>query len=276
VPVVKSGVMNILVAGKHGSLIDTIILVHLDGGTGTIDMVSIPRDLYYNGRKINHYAMMYGMKEFADVVSEISGYRVDKYLMIDMYAFIDVVDLIGGIDIHLDSAVVDPSYKTLDNGVWGTMHYEPGDYHLGGTEALRLARSRHTSSDFARSERQQNILKALKNKASGLGFGDSATVYDILQTVLNKTESNISLQEAISYYFKYQSYKIGESAVMASWNVLEVPDYITGEDCRAKIAAAEAAGEEKPGCEDQLQAYTLLPREDNWDLIKWFVRQTFE
>lgn len=267
---------NILIAGKHGSLVDTMIFAHIDEEKGTIRMVSVPRDLHYNGRKINAFAHYYGMPELKKVLSEITGYELDKYILIDMYAFIDVIDLIGGIDIHLDSPVIDPTYRTVDNGKEGTLHYEPGDYHLGGKEALRLARTRHTSSDFARAERQQKILEALQNKARNFGFGDADTIYEIAKTVLNKTETDIGLDEAISYYFRYQNYKIMSNDVMSSGNVLYVPPYITTENCQKMIEVAEAAGQEKPGCENENHAYTLLPLNNNWNVIKWFFKQKFE
>ena len=283
-PVHGEGTFNILVAGKHGSLIDTMILVHLDEGERTIDMISIPRDLYYNGRKINHYVMNYGMDEFKRVLGDITGYELDKFILIDMYAFIDVVDLIGGIDLYLDQAVIDPTYKTLDDGVWGTLHYEPGAYHMNGREALRLARTRHTSSDFARSERQQKILAAIQKKARSFGFGDAGTLYDIVKTVLKKTETDISVSEAIQYYFRYQSFEINSSHVISSGNILYVPEYVSTEQCGEMIAEWEAAGGpdgvaeagERPDCENALNAYTLLPRDDNWKLIKWYFREIFD
>lgn len=267
---------NILIAGKNGSLVDTMIFAHIDDQNGTIRMVSVPRDLYYNGRKINAFAHYYGMAELKKVLGEITGYELDKYILIDMYAFIEVIDLIGGIDIRLDSPVIDPTYRTVDNGKEGTLHYEPGDYHLGGKEALRLARTRHTSSDFARAERQQKILEALQNKARNFGFGDADTIYEIAKTVLNKTETDIDLDEAITYYFRYQNYKIMSNDVMSSGNVLYVPPYITEENCKKMIEAAAAAGQEKSDCENENHAYTLLPLNNNWNVIKWFFKQKFE
>lgn len=267
---------NILIAGKHGSLVDTMIFAHIDEEKGTIRMVSVPRDLFYNGRKINAFAHYYGMPELKKVLSSITGYELDKYILIDMYAFIDVIDLIGGIDIHLDSPVIDPTYRTVDNGKEGTLYYEPGDYHLGGKEALRLARTRHTSSDFARAERQQKILEALQNKARNFGFGDADTIYEIAKTVLNKTETDIGLDEAIAYYFRYQNYKIMSNDVMSSGNVLYVPPYITTENCQQMIETAAAAGQPKPDCENENHAYTLLPLNNNWNVVKWFFKQKFE
>jgi polyisoprenyl-teichoic acid--peptidoglycan teichoic acid transferase len=270
------GTFNILIAGKHGNLVDTMILAHLDEAKGTVRMVSVPRDLHYNGRKINSFPFYYGMPELKTVLTNMTGYEVDKYILIDMYAFIDVIDLIGGIDISLERPVVDPTYRTVDDGVVGTLSYQPGDYHLGGKEALRLARTRHTSSDFARAERQQMIIESIQSKAQNFGFGDADTLYEIAKTVLDKTETDVTLEEAISYYFKYQNYSVESNAVMSSGNVLFSPPYITMANCQSNIAAAEAAGEAKPACENENHAYILIPRNEDWNLIKWFFRQNFE
>jgi len=279
----EDGTFNILIGGKNGSLVDTMIFAHLDDNDKTVDLISIPRDLYYNGRKINHYPFYYGMDEFKRTLGNITGYQLDRYIVIDMYAFIDVIDLIGGIDVHLDDAVIDPTYKTLDNGVWGTLHYEPGDYHLNGREALRLARTRHTSSDFARASRQQKILEAIQSKAKNFGFGDAKTIYDIVKAILAKTETDISLAEAVQYYFKYQSFKISSNHVISSGNICYVPPYITKENCgkaieewQAKKDAGTATDAERPDCEGKLDAYTLLPRENNWNLIKWYFKEIFD
>ncbi len=272
----EDNTFNILIAGKHGSLVDTMIFTHIDETTKKIRMVSIPRDLYYNGRKINAFPYFYGMPELKKVLSEITGYELDKYILIDMYAFIDVIDLVGGIDVHLDDAVIDPTYRVVDNGVEGTLHYEPGDYHLGGVEALRLARTRHTSSDFARAERQQMIIEALQAKARNFGFGDADTIYEIAKTVLDKTETDITLDEAIAYYFRYQNYDIESNNVMSSGNVLYVPPYITTEDCDAMIAEAQTSGSATPNCANENHAYTLLPLNNNWNVIKWFFKENFD
>lgn len=267
---------NILVAGKNGSLLDSMIFAHINEDKQTVRMVSIPRDLFYNGRKINSYAFYYGLPELKKVISDVTGYKLDKYIVIDMYAFIEVVDLVGGIDVHLDTPVIDPTYRVVENGVEGTLHYDPGDYHFGGVEALRIARSRYTTSDFSRAARQQIILKALQTKSKDLGFGDADTIYEIAKSVLAKTETDISLDEAVAYYFRYRNYKIETADVMSSGNILYVPPYITEKACEELIAAAAAAGTEKPGCEEENHAYTLLPKNDNWNIIKWFFREKFE
>jgi len=272
-----NGKMHILLAGRQGSNVDTIILVQLDEKTKKARMVSIPRDLFYNGRKINAYWASYGMKEFIKVLQDVSGYKIDKYVHVDMFGFIDIVDLIGGIDIHLDKALTDPNYRVVNNGVEGTLHYEPGDYHMGGVEALRIARSRKTTSDFSRAERQQMIIKAIQEKAKSLGLSDISTVYEVAKVVLAKVETNVSFEDAIAYYFKYKDYVIESNAVMSSANVLFSPPYQPIEDCQKLIGEAATAGQAKPTCEtDENHAYTLVPQNEDWNVIKWYFKQQFE
>lgn len=253
-----------------------MIFAHINETDGTVKMISVPRDLMYEGKKINSLAMYYGMQKLVDTLSEISGYKLDKYILVDMYAFIDVVDLIGGIDLTLTESVIDPTYRTVDNGIEGTLHYEPGDYHFSGVQALRLARSRHTSSDFARASRQQMILKSIQKKAKSLGLGDIKTLYQIVKAVLRQTETDISFDEAISYFLRYQDYNIVGNAVMSSGNVLFSPPYTKIEDCLAKADEALALRMTPPDCNAENHAYTLVPRDENWDLIKWFFRDHFE
>jgi polyisoprenyl-teichoic acid--peptidoglycan teichoic acid transferase len=275
------GQLNILVAGKNGNLVDTMIFANVDTAKRKITLVSIPRDLYYNGRKINAVYYFYGMEELKRALSIVTGYKIDKYILIDMYSFIDVIDLIGGIDVHLDQPVIDPTYKTFDAGQWGTLYYRAGDYHLSGKQALRLARTRHTSSDFARAERQQMILGALQDKAKNFGFGDAAGLTKIAESVIAKTETDISMAEAISYYFRYQSFEISRGHVLSSGNVLE--SKYTGDikkaekDCGAQTGTEEVDEAKKAECEKILKGeYILLPRNDNWNSVRWFFRQIIE
>jgi hypothetical protein len=39
---------------------------------------------------------------------------------------------------------------------------------------------------------------------------------------------------------------------------------------------ADKAGLARPGCENSLKAYTLAPKDNNWNLIKWYFQSVFE
>ncbi|KKT74666.1 MAG: Cell envelope-related transcriptional attenuator [Candidatus Peregrinibacteria bacterium GW2011_GWA2_44_7] len=265
--------LNILLAGKHGSNVDTMIFAHIDISKQIIKLVSIPRDLYHENRKINSVYADFGMDELLRRISDISGYKVTKYILVDMYVFKDLIDQIGGVDVTLETDLIDPTYKTVENGKIGTLYYAAGTYHLNGTEALRIARSRHTTSDYDRAARQQLILEALQAKARNLGFGDAQTVLKLIKTVLEKTETNIAFDDAMRSYFRYQGFNVDRGYVLSSANVLQsekVPvNYVTS----LQVPHCDALGQ---NCTKQYAIYTLEPRDGNWDYIKWYFRQTFE
>lgn len=266
----KPGDFTVLLMGKHGSNVDTIMFAYVDVDSRKVTLISIPRDLYVNDRKINSVYADYGVYEQVRWVEEAIGYEIDKFVLIDMYVFRDVIDLMGGIDVTLSEDLIDPTYKTCDDGVCSTLYYEAGDHHLDGTEALRIARSRHTTSDYSRAARQQLILQGVQEKANNLSLGDADTVLSLISTVVNSTETNISLDEAVRYYFTYQNFYIASGYVLSTGNVLEtvkVPvDYTTS------LLIDECLDENNPStCEETYAIYTLSPLEGNWDSLRWYV-----
>lgn len=263
---------NILVMGKHGSNVDTMIFVNINSDKREITMISVPRDLYFNGRKINGVYAQYGVEEQVSWVEEVVGQRIDNYILIDMYVFRDIIDLMGGVDVTLKEDLIDPTYKTCDDGVCSTLYYEAGEHHLDGTEALRVARSRHTTSDYSRAERQQLIIEGLKKEAMSLGIGDADTLMSILSTVIDSTETDISVDSALRYYFRYQNYELNDGYVISTANVLDavpVPvSYVTSHPIQTCL------DESKPQtCTDSYAIDTLMPTNGDWGLIRGYVEQ---
>ena len=106
-----------------------------------------------------------GMAALRDTLAHLMGVRIDYYALIDMAAFVDLVDAIGGIDVYalqpLESEVSPPR----EGDPWAYVNIEPGWNHLDGPEALAYARARKGSSDYARMERQRCMVKAVAAKA---------------------------------------------------------------------------------------------------------------
>jgi len=260
------------------------MFVNINFNKRQITLISIPRDLYYNNRKINAIYSRYGIAELERSITNIIGYKIDKFVMVDMYSFIDIVNVLGGIDVHLDKPVIDPTYKTYDGGVWSTLYYRAGDYHLNGVQALRIARSRHTSSDFDRATRQQLILQAIQKKAQEGGFGNDLKLTKLAKIILEKVQTNISLPEAIGYYFKFQNFKIIGGNVLSTANILQSThinaDGVTQceEDIKniRGIERISNKGQADSFCKVQSGAYILLPRNGNWSVIKWYVHHLLD
>ncbi len=255
--------MTILLVGQHQGLADTIVLAHINEVSQEVRMVSLPRDLYVNGGKINRYGH-FGMPQLKEAVERVSGVSIDEYVAVDMYAFKDLVDAIGGIEVTLETALVDPSYRTVEEGKVGTLFYPVGKHQLDGTAALRLARSRYTSSDFDRSSRQQLLIQAIGQRVRTIGFASVASATQLINTVLTKLDTSFTTQEAIALGFRAKEYEVKDMSVASSRNVLYSPPYMKRELCLEQRSAAE--------CASVANFYHLLPRGD-WSTLHKFVQE---
>jgi anionic cell wall polymer biosynthesis LytR-Cps2A-Psr (LCP) family protein len=227
--------VNILLLGYGGVendapyLTDSIMVASIDPASKRIALVSIPRDLWVgidafaDGRKASdkvnaafdigtrdadfpgkrrEYTGRDGGGHLAEhVVSQVTGLTFDKYAGVDFVAFRDVVDALGGIQVHMDFPLDDchyPDYKGgyMNGGVPDDfpcpnprvgIHFRAGDYQVNGEQALELARSRKAiqpeqSSDFGRARRQQMIMAAIKKKSTSInGIVKAPQLMDALQ-----------------------------------------------------------------------------------------------
>ncbi|MFW5695405.1 MAG: LCP family protein [Alkalispirochaeta sp.] len=258
---------SIVLVGTHEQQADAIILVHLRPDR-TISMINIPRDIWWKDRKLGHYAQVYGVEHMVDEIAEMTAVDVDGWISVDMYAFIEVVDIVGGIEVELEEPLIDPTYRVRENGEWQTLHYEAGTHRLGGVEALRVARSRHTSNDFERALRQQRILTALRDRVNDLHAGNLDRVYEIIESMYRHVDTSYSMWELAQYFLGYRTADIANRTGLTFDNVL----YNTWSNLHLQGIAPEDAADEwdedaNPG------QWILLPREDDWDVIPWFVEQ---
>src|SRR3972149_11979139 len=87
----------------------------------------------------------------------------------------------------------------------GDFKLPAGDNLLDGDKALCYARSRETSSDFARAGRQQEIIKLIKEKALSLGtLTDFSKINAILNSLGNNVSTNMEAWEMKLLFDLYQ------------------------------------------------------------------------
>lgn len=179
--------INILLVGldktpwRTATLTDSMMVVSVDPVGKTVSMLSLPRDLInvplgngdVYGPKLNSllaYADRHpeafpagGMRTLMNAVGALLDVRIPYYASIDLLSFVDLVDAVGGVDVHVERAFDDPLYTG-----WGKhgkgWSIAAGDHHLDGYDALAYARARRGTgeSDFTRAGRQQEVLLALK------------------------------------------------------------------------------------------------------------------
>jgi LCP family protein required for cell wall assembly len=256
-----------LIAGAHEKMTDAIILVTVNEKSKDISLISIPRDVFFHGRKINGLYYRYGSGRFVDEIAGLTGLKIEKYVIIDMFAFIDAVNILGGIEVSLEEDLVDPTYRIRDEGRWSTLFYPAGTHRLSGIEALRVARSRHFTSDFGRAKRQQLILEGIKEKLSGLGFGEIGKMYDLVQILVKYVETNFTPFEIVNYISKYKDLKLKSQTVLDTTNIL----YHAYTNLKhLNLTEEDIAADFDKG------AYILLPKNDDWNLVRRFIRYTID
>jgi LCP family protein required for cell wall assembly len=168
--------------GDH-VLTQSMIIVRVTPSTKKVVMLSIPRDLWVplstGGTGKIDGAYSYGGAGAAIATVENNfGIHIDDYIWIGLAGLVHVIDAIGGIDVVTGAPVMD-DYYPHDIGRGNPYEYlrvavMAGPQHLNGTNALQYVRSRHNDlqSDFGRSQRQQQVLLALRAKAAEVTAAD--------------------------------------------------------------------------------------------------------
>ncbi|MBK8134701.1 MAG: LCP family protein [Chloroflexi bacterium] len=156
---------------------DTMLILSLDPRTGEAGMLSIPRDLWvsvpgYGERRVNEAMVLgelrqsgYGPRLAMETVQYNLGIRINHYVVVDFNAFVTIVDALGGIEVDLDYNINDPLYPNMTYG-YDPFYLRAGHHLLDGSTALKFARTRHGDSDISRNERQQEVIMAIKDKAT--------------------------------------------------------------------------------------------------------------
>ncbi len=214
-----------LIVGQHSKLTDTIMVGVVDHDKKRITLMSIPRDFYINGRKINEYYEFFGIQKLADQIAKITNLTVDKYVIVDMQSFKTFVDKIGGVDVYVEKGLVDTLYPTEKKG-YQTFSISKGLHHLDGDTALKYARSRESTSDFDRAKRQQQVIKAIKDtleKKENL----IQLISDVYGSIKGNVETNITYIDALMTFNTVRGYAISSDHVLSTSNLL-YSTYSTG------------------------------------------------
>ncbi|MDW4231233.1 LCP family protein [Staphylococcus saprophyticus] len=173
---------------------DAMILSTFNADKEQIRMLSIPRDTisyipkvgYYD--KITHAHAYGGPTASMDSVEATLDLPVDYYVRINMEAFVDAVDELGGIKYDVPYNINEPN--TNDTG---KIKVKKGYQNLNGDEALAVARTRHQDSDLKRGQRQMDLIKKLFAKAQK---ADSFNKLDDVVGIVGKNaKHNLSYDE---------------------------------------------------------------------------------
>jgi len=223
------GVINIVIAGNSAddtghsgaALTDSIKIVSINQTTKRVTLISVPRDLWvyipgYGYHKINAAYPYGGMSLLEEVIEQNLGIHCHYNVLVNYTALKEAVDAVGGIDITIASSDSRGLYDASINYTTGgaLVNLTNGTHHLTGQQALDLARARgdsygsygYAQSDFTRTYYQQQILLALRTKASSTGVvANPIAAGSIISSLGNNVSTDLTLGQMETLYSDYKN-----------------------------------------------------------------------
>ena len=177
--------------GRRTANTDTMIVASLDPVTETVSMISIPRDMVnvplpdgsIYASKLNgldsyarHHPSRFpgsdgtGHDVLMAAIGTLLNLQIDYYASVSLGSFVQVVDILGGVDVSVSRSMCDPGYT--EYGFNNGFSIKAGLRHLNGLQALAYARIRKApgESDFTRAARQQEVISGLRDAVVKRGF----------------------------------------------------------------------------------------------------------
>lgn len=189
-----TGSMNVLLIGRDrgGKLTDTIMLARLDNDKKIVNLLSIPRDTYVDGWKINAMYSIGGIENTVDCVEDITGLKIDHYVSITTDVFKEIIDQLGGVDFYVPQ---DMDYEDPVQGLY--IHLKEGQQHLDGDHAEQLVRFRsYEQADIQRTSVQRDFIKALITQKKSMEYVQK--VDDIYRIVSSKIETDLTIKDILA------------------------------------------------------------------------------
>jgi LCP family protein required for cell wall assembly len=222
--------LNVLLIGSDGGrqgrasgslLTDTMITISVDPTTGRVAFISLPRDAAgiplprnwpaysrLGGKWNNKINTLYvqaransglfpgndkerGYTALMGALGQLYGLDIDYYVAVDLNSFRSVVNTLGGVVVDVQLPVYDDGYPTDDGRGKLKLYVPPGMRKMNGQESLAYARSRHGSSDFDRSARQQRVVTSVRDQSDISNLLQPGVITELIKQLRKDVKTNI-------------------------------------------------------------------------------------
>ncbi len=191
-PINHEHLINILLVGQDKKEDDTtrqrsdiMMLCSYNMQRNEVSVISFLRDMYvkipggYSNNKLNAAYHFGGFPLLYQTLLDNFGIKVDGGVEVDFDGFVDIVDMLGGVDVYLTAEEAPFVSSTATEGV----------NHLNGRKALNYARTRKTDDDFGRTERQRKLLLLLFDKVKD---ADTETINNLIDRALTMVKTDMT------------------------------------------------------------------------------------
>ena len=206
---------------ERGLNSDVIIIANINRETGDIKLVSVFRDTYLNVsekntyNKINSAYAMGGPEQALAALNKNLDLNISNYICFNWKAVADGINILGGVDdiniskaeLYYINAYITETVKVTKIG--SVQLKNTGEQHLDGVQAVAYARLRYMDNDFARTERQRNIIKACFKKAKTADF---SVLNNIMVTCFPQVATNINFNDIVAMAQNITRYNIDDTA----------------------------------------------------------------
>ena len=221
----KDQLLNIALLGTDGDgfRTDVNMVASLNLTTKEVHLISVPRDtrvvmtddmiayLEKNDRTIPQANGVYGQCKLTEVhayagegnrstftvamLEEILGIDIDYYVKVDLDAFKDIVDAVGGVEFDVQERLY---YSDPAQGLYIDLY--PGPQVLDGEKAEMLVRFRegYAQKDLKRIEVQQEFLKAFISQVCS-SDKIMSNLDSYIKIFMEKVESDMPVATALKY-----------------------------------------------------------------------------
>jgi LCP family protein required for cell wall assembly len=195
--------LNILLLGVNGNLTDTIMLGSYNLKDQRADLISIPRDTYYERpdaktaaqKRINAVYGAKGVDGTAAAVRDIlGGIPIHYYALVRFEGVAKVIDAMGGVTVNIP---IDMNYDDAYAKPPLHIHFKKGEQKLNGEDAVKFLRFRknnggggYPDQDIGRTATQREFMKAAFKQAMGFNLPD------VVGTVMENVESDLTIGTA--------------------------------------------------------------------------------
>lgn len=278
---------NVLILGKAGEgsdspeLTDTIIVASFNSTEQRVDLISIPRDIWSDdiNLKINEAYKIGnerekggGLKLAKSLSEKVVGIPIHYSVTFDLSGLKNIINILGGIEVDVQNSFTDEKFPIAgkENDECGgdidykcryeTVSFEKGIQTMEGENALKFARSRHSTdltegTDFARAARQQLIISAISSKLlSSSTLTSPNKLISIYKLAREKTETDLTDPQA---------------AVLARI-------FAQSKDNISRNIIPEELLENPPLIEKFNYLYVFTAAEENWQTVHSWVQQVLE
>ena len=248
-------VLNVMLFGEdysdgedHGRS-DSMIMMTIDNRHQKLKLTTFMRDTYvyipgYDYQKINAAYMFGGPALAIKTIQANFGIKIDRYAVVNYESFVDIVDIMGGVDIELteDEIGYINFQMYINDQVDGptTITDSPGVVHLNGTEALWYARDRgfyepdeypgvvFEGDDWDRTRRQRNFLSTVFASMKNASLPQIVSIVGKVGPLVTTNFKKDEITTLVANSLKYLKYDVEEFSVPhgnqgAEWDYVNDP-----------------------------------------------------